>query len=263
MAWSTSPRGRLITPPFAIAVALLGLAAVLAGPVGRALDLRQDKAPLPLKKSLGAMDPGRLRPYTLAERQPLDPTVAEALGANDYVYWELRDTSLPKDDPLAYPRLFVTYYTGGRNLVPHTPDECFLGAGYQQAMPHENQEVPVPALAPEVETIPLRVCTFLRTAVFNHDEVTVVYTFGCNGRFTQTRTGVRLLINDPRNYHAYFSKVEVHFPGAGREQSVRGAAKLLNRVLPVLISDHWPDFAAAETAARAVSRSDDSNPSAP
>ncbi len=244
------PRGRVFTPPFVVAAVLLGLAAILTGPVGKALDLRQDKLPLPLRNPLTALRADALRPYSVVNRHFLDPTVVEALGTDQYLYWMLRDGSVPDNDPLANPRLFVTYYSGGRNLVPHVPDECFLGAGYQPAMPHENQELSVPALSREQDPLPVRVCTFARTAVFNREEVTVVYTFASNGRFAATRNLVRLLTNDPRNHHAYFSKVEVHFPGATREQSIRGAAKLLNRVLPVLLSDHWPDFEAAEQSVR-------------
>jgi hypothetical protein len=92
----------------------------------------------------------------------------------------------------------------------------------------------------------------MKTAVFNRDLVSVVYTFFCNGRFVATRNGVRLLINDPRERHAFFSKVEVGFPHATREQNVQGATKLLNHLLPVLVRDHYPDFEAAEKAARTV-----------
>jgi hypothetical protein len=125
-----------------------------------------------------------------------------------------------------------------------------LGAGYQPAQPHENVEVEVPRLAPGPTSTPVRLCTFIKTAVFDREEVSVVYTFHCNGRFVATRSGVRLLINDLTERHAYFSKVEVSFPGATREQGLQGAAKLFDRLLPILVKDHFPDFAAAESAVR-------------
>lgn len=250
MAPSPDSRGRLLAPPFITAVVLLVTAAILAGPVGSAMDLRQNKAPLPLRQPLSTLSADSIRPYTIEERLTLQPPVVEALGTTDYVYWRLHDTSLPDTDPLAHPRLFVTYYTGGRHIVPHTPDQCFLGAGYEPAMAHENRDLPLPSLTPAFKGIPIRVCTFLRTAIFNREEVTVVYTFGCNGGFAATRNEVRLMTNNPWARHAYFSKVEVHFPRVGREESVRGASKLFNKVLPVLMSNHWPDFAAAEEAAR-------------
>jgi hypothetical protein len=241
---SSKPLAGLITIPFGIAVALLGAAAILAGPVSTWMDFQQGKAALPLKKPLGALDVEGLLPYRAIERQVLDSTVVEALGTDQYINWVLEDTSVSQTDPLRYAHLFVTYDTGGVNLVPHTPDECRLGAGYQPAQPHENIDIHVPM------TIPIRLCTFLKTAVFNREEVSVAYTFHCNGKFVATRNGVRLLINDLSNRHAYFSKVEVSFPRATREQSLQGAAKMLERLLPVLVKDHFPDFESAESTAR-------------
>jgi len=219
---------------------MLGAAVLLAGPVSSWMDFQQGKAALPLKKPLGALEVEKLLPYLTIQRQALESTVVEALGTDQYINWVLEDPSVPQTDPLRYAHLFVTYDTGGVNLVPHTPDECRLGAGYQAAQPHENIDIDVPI------TIPVRLCTFLKTAVFNREEVSVVYTFHCNGKFVATRNGVRLLINDLSNRHAYFSKVEVSFPRATREQSLQGAAKLFERLLPVLVKDHFPDFEAAE-----------------
>jgi hypothetical protein len=191
-----------------------------------------------------------LMPFRVVERHILEPVVVEALGTDQYLNWVLEDTSAPPNDPLRYAQLFVTYDTGGQNLVPHTPDECRLGAGYEPAQPHENTDVKLSSLGSGSMEIPVRICTFVKTAVFNREEVTVVYTFHCNGEFAATRGGVRLLFNDPRDTHGYFSKIEISFPRATREQSAQGAAQLLNRLLPVLMRDHWPDFAAAEAAAR-------------
>ena len=134
-----------------------------------------------------------------------------------------------------------------KNLVPHVPDECRLGAGYQPARPHENRDILIDG-EPRRE-IPLRVCTFVKTAVFQKDEQTVVYLFHANGDFASTREQVRIAFNDPRDRFAYFSKVEISFPRASREQSVEGAARLLSKLLPILVSDHLPDFENAEKSA--------------
>jgi hypothetical protein len=66
-----------------------------------------------------------------------------------------------------------------------------------------------------------------------------------------------VLLNDLTNTYAYFSKVEVSFPRATREQCVAGARKLYNRLLPVLLEAHWPDFEASEREARQGARSRD------
>lgn len=239
----------LITLPFAIAVLVLGLAAILTGPVATSMKLKQSKEALPLRLPLAMLDEDSLGPYRLRQRNTLDSVVVEALGTDQYMNWTLEDTDLSPNDPLRNVILFVTYYTGGSNLVPHTPDVCYLGAGYSPGQPHENKLIDIRSLQSNVSQIPIRVCTFIKTAIFNNKPVTVIYTFMCNGKFVNTRTAVRLLINDLTDTYAYFCKVEVSFPRADRAQSIEGAKKIFESVLPVFIENHWPDFEAAEELA--------------
>jgi hypothetical protein len=233
---------------FVTAVVIMVVAAILVGPVAWSMNFRQAKAAIPLRKPLSAMDVDRLHPYRVVDRATLDAVVVDALGTDQYIQWMLEDTSLLPGDPLRDAQLFVTYDTGGQNLVPHVPDECRLGAGYQPARPHENRDVHLdsPTMAKD---IPLRICTFVKTAVFQRDEQTVTYLFHSNGEFAATRDAVRIRFNDPRDRFGYFSKVEISFPRANREESVNGAVKLLGKLLPVLVANHWPDFEAAQNAA--------------
>jgi hypothetical protein len=238
-----------------VCLLLLGAAAILAGPVASRLQFKHAKRALPLKAPLATLDEGSLAPYRVVRRQTLEPMVVEALDTEAYLSWVLEDMSVAESDPLRHAQLFVTYYTGGHHLVPHTPDVCFIGSGYEPAQRHENQELRftrdwsgsglIPA--ERDSTIPIRVCTFKRTRLFGNRKRSVVYTFNCNGEFVATRNAVRLLVNSPGNTYAYFSKVEASFPGASRAESVDGARKLFERVLPVLMKDHWPDFAEAES----------------
>lgn len=246
---TSSPR--VVTRPFLIAVVMLAITGGLAGPAANWLGIKQSKKTLPLKAMLTTLGEEAIAPYRVINRYVLPPEVVEALGTRDYIYWQLVDTSVEKGDPLQHATLFVTYYSGGSNMVPHTPDACFTGTGYEIAQPHENITLAMPALGEhgEAKPIPVRLCTFMKTAVFDHEKVSVLYTFGCNGRFAATRHLVRVLVHDPTNTYAYFSKVEISFPGATRAQSVEGGRKLLNIVLPVLKERHWPDFDAAERAA--------------
>lgn len=257
---TSTPGGKLtslITPHFLVAVVLLVASAGLAGPFARFMQFKANKKSLALKEPLYNLDVRKLGPYRIAkdrtgeeQRHVLLPEMVEALGTDQYISWNLEDTSLPPNDPLRRANLFVTYYSGGADLVPHTPDVCFLGSGYEPAQQHQNLVANVRGLGATSADVPIRVCTFLKTAVFKHRKQTVLYTFHCNGRFTGTRSGVRLLINDPRTTHAYFSKVEIRFPAATRSQSTEGVAKLLGHVLPVLIEDHFPDFEKAEAASK-------------
>ena len=82
---ATAPIGtahKLLTLPFTIAVVLLGSAAILAGPVARWMDLKRDKAALPLKAALGALDVDAILPYRVVERHVLEPIVVEARVAS-------------------------------------------------------------------------------------------------------------------------------------------------------------------------------------
>ena len=256
---SKAPRSlvaSLLTPQFITAVVLLLAGVALASPLakylpfGEGLAEKRIKDPIDLRAPLSALSVEALAPYRVLDRAVFDATTIDALGTDEYLSWTLEDTSLEDDDPLKYANLLVTYYTGGHSLVPHTPDVCYFGSGYKPAQSHENQTVEVATLGPEEAQVPIRVCTFVKTAVFNERKITVLYMFHCNGAFMATRNKVRLKVSNPSITYAYFSKFELSFPGATREQSVAGSVKLLKRVLPLLVEQHWPDVEAAERAAR-------------
>lgn len=234
--------------PFLCAVVILSVAAVLAGPVNRRFQVSQIKKELPLKTELAKLSAEAVRPYTVSKRLTIDPAVVEALGTDRYINWILEDAGAQQNDPLRLATILVTYYSGGHDLVPHVPDVCYLGAGYEP-LEEGNVEIAVPALG-ATTNVPFRVLTFRKSSIHSFRETNVIYTFQCNGEFTATRTGVRALINDLSAVHAYFCKIEIGFPFADREQSMRGAERLLDRLLPALLRDHLPDFRAAEEQAR-------------
>lgn len=235
--------------PFVVAVAILGVAAVLSGPVASWAKIKLAKTPISLKAPLASLAESEIAPYRVVDKRLLEPAIVEELGTEQYIAWTLEDTSVPPTDPLHRANLFVSYYTGGGYLVPHTPDICFVGHGYQKAVPHEYASVDVTTRDTPGGDLPIRVCTFRSTALFNRRIVTVVYTFHASGAFVAPRDSVRVRTGNPFHTHAYFSKVEVSFPAATREQSVVGATRILSTVLPVLIRDHWPNFAEAERQA--------------
>ena len=142
-----TPGGKLtslLTPHFVVAVVLLVASAGLAGPFARFMHFKANKKSLALKEPLYNLDAGKLGPYRVAkdetgeeQRSVLPPEVVEALGTDHYISWNLEDMSLPPNHPLRRANLFVTYYSGGADLVPHTPDVCFLGSGYEPAQQHQ------------------------------------------------------------------------------------------------------------------------------
>lgn len=241
-----------LSVPFFIAVGALALTEVVIGPVAGWTSLRTPKLALPLRAPLSTLNESVLLPYRVVERQTLEAAVIDALGTDQYIDWWLENPTASANDPLRYAHLFITYDSGGTNLVPHTPDECRLGAGYQFAREPENREISLSQLQGKQSKAKVRLCTFLKTAVFNSQEDSVVYTFCANGQIVATRNDVRLLINDPKRKYAYFSKVELSFPKATREQTLSGVTNILNGLLPALMRDHWPDIDAAEAAASAA-----------
>ncbi|MFQ5489192.1 MAG: exosortase-associated EpsI family protein [Phycisphaerae bacterium] len=241
----------LTQPPFVAAAALLLAAVVVRGPIASRFNLVQQKAAVPLRRPLSDLDKDGLREYSFARAVPMDEAVVAALGTEAYIDWQFVDASIKRNrDPRRYVRCFISYYTGSPSLVPHIPDNCLLGSGYQISAA-ENLSWAIPVGGSEPLEVPTRAVTFVKTGVFDKAEPTVIYTFHCNGKFTNTRNGVRARIADPFAKGAYFCKVEISFGGGNsipatptREQSIQATKKFLTRLLPVLLRDHLPDWQA-------------------
>lgn len=247
--------------PFLLTVVILG-AAVGARSFLHGVLAAQQKLPIPLRQPLAKLDKKLLKPYEFLGRATLSAAVIESLGTDQYINWGLRDAKVKRRaDPLRRVNLHVAYYSGGRDLVPHTPDQCMRGAGYEPTRA-ENIDVYIPSLD---RSIPLRVLTFEKSSILRNEKPTVCYTFHANGDFTCTRNGVRRRINSLGSRHAYFCKIEVSFGSSGskpanpsREDSIKAATEFLNRFLPVLLDNHlpeWKEVLAEEAAAKAASES--------
>ncbi len=245
---------RFLELTFIIPTAILALSAFVIGPHIIAKGEAGVREPLPLTAPLNELQKSKLAPYTFNRSNTLTAAVEEALGTDQYIDWALTDTTI-KDhvSPLRNIRLFITYYTGGRELVPHTPDICYLGAGYQPVK-KEDIDVYLDSLATNV---PIRAITFEKSQVFGGETPTVIYLFACNGDYVSSRDGVRFRVNSPGSTYAYFSKIEITFgtpqsrpQNPTREEAIEAATRLLNVVLPLLSEHHFPDWHAAEAAAK-------------
>ncbi len=240
---------RLADPPVVLAALLLAGAAVLAGPVATRL-AGVKKEYVPLRAALSTLDKASLGPFRFIEAANLDADQVNTLGTEQYISWQLEDTSVPDPvHPLRFAHLFVTYYSGKPDMVPHVPDVCFKGAGYDVRR-GDHVELHIAGLKRDV---PVRTVSFVRSGIYGKDEPTVVYTFLANGDFTCTREGVRMAVGDIRARHAYYSKIEVSFgsrstrpQNATTEQTLEGAARLLNYALPALLERHFPDWEAVQ-----------------
>lgn len=240
----------LTSVPFLLCVTVLAVAALGRATLVQRLRWVTKKEPIPLRKPLGSLDKERLGDYRFIRANKLSAAVEDSLGTDQYIDWILVDRSVGlKTDPRRHVRLSVTYYTGGPNLAPHTPDVCLKASGYEPKQGHEDRAISVSTLGEASREVPVRVCTFLKTAIFDNDDPTVIYTFHANGGFTSSSTGVRRRTHNIGDRYAYFSKVEVSFGSPrcqprnlGREESIEAAAKLFSTVLPILVDEHWPEW---------------------
>jgi hypothetical protein len=203
------------------------------------------KEPVPLRKPLDLLEDSKLAPYRKTGAQEITPQILDALGTRDYIQWSLEDTSISDSSaPERHVDLFVTYYTGTTGQVVHVPEECYLGGGYTQKS-EEFVEVPFGS-----EKVPAKMLIFEKSAFVGRQTKVVAYTFSANGRFAADRQVVMTMLNSPKDKHAYFCKVEVGFgtPDASvtPERVAAAATRCLQKVLPVLVAEHLPDWAAVE-----------------
>jgi hypothetical protein len=230
------------------------------------------KLPLPLKKPLESLDAATLAPYEVINRHKItNKDVLEQLGTDEYIQWELEDIEADKLSPVRYCSLFITYYTGDLDTVPHVPEECYVGGGNQR-MGAESVMLNVeglyiePDISLESEMKPetgLDKRIGARYIVFAgrgsniwqaSSKYSVLYFFKTNGAYASNRTEARTILG--RNLfgkYAYFSKVEWKFYGVGsrrkkfpdKSETLVASEKLLSVVLPVVEREHWPDWVEA------------------
>lgn len=248
---------------FYTCVAILLLSSVAMQSVAAALGGYFRKHPLPLKQPLYLLDRNKLLPnYDLSPIQPppLTDEVVENLGTTEYLDWHVLDTTRGRDDPLHKARLFITYYTGQPDLVPHNPKECLAAGGFSLARetlvhvdtPHPDGSVArIPVSILEFEP-PRRGPFVAGDGTGDAPRLTVAYFFYANGAYVTTRNQVRVQVSSLTDRYAYYSKVEIVFTSsngmrlATREQTIEAVQPLLRTLMPILWTDHYQDWSAIE-----------------
>jgi hypothetical protein len=235
-------------PAFLICAAVLALAGAGMSAAKRQLGLYLQKEPIPLLKPLEALDEAKLAPYRVASKHEIgNEEILRALGTEEYIQWVLEDPCEPANSPVRNVLLFVTYYELP-DRVPHVPEECYTGGGYQR-------------LATDAVTFTLdragrerridgRYLLFGASAgsIWHAaDRFPVLYLFRVSGAYAGSRDEARIALN--RNIFAkysYFSKIELVFnqgyTAPTKEEAVKACEKLLAVVLPVLEQEHWPQW---------------------
>lgn len=204
------------------------------------------KKDLPLQASLDDLDAGKLSPYVVLEKFTIESEeMLNTLGTRDYIQWRLENPLVNPNDPTRRVMLFITYYTGDPGKVPHVPELCYTGSGSQVEDSQKGMIAVKNNEGDDVE-IPVRLLTVASPQRMGGSYYsTVVYFFGTNGGFENSRNGVRIRTNNPFNKYAYFSKVEMTFQGGQKisyATALTAAEDLAGKVLPVLLEDHWPNW---------------------
>ena len=246
----SGPWGRLLRDhAFLVCVVLLAVCGGGLKVGAERLKWHFRKLELPLQKPLDKLDVSKLSPYKLLTSRRIPDEIEDELGTEEYIQWVMVDSSVAEDDEFALVDLFVTYYTGDPERVPHVPDWCYVGSGGRMT-DSDNIEIVVPHNGTASDELPVRILEISIPHMGLTQKKTVGYFFAVNGEYRCTRTGVRLRVNQLTDRYAYFSKVEVSFPQcrrAGRAEIIEAIRKSLQKVVPVLAAEHWPNWAEAKS----------------
>lgn len=225
--------------------AVVGLRAL-----ARALDVTFRKQAVELKLPLAALDWHKLEPeyrQHLIQPAPLDGETLQNLGTEEYLQVRLLAEGHSARDLTRVAIVFITYYTGQPDLVPHVPEECYLAGGYDRVGPMITETVYVPGVGAPDDRISVRVLQFQSRE--GEDQPTVLYFFHANGEYLTTRMGVRWRLARLLESCAYYAKIEVTFTNdrgnlrrrrhPDPEEALKALGPLLRKLMPVLLEDHF------------------------
>ncbi|UCC97215.1 MAG: hypothetical protein JSW66_15375 [Phycisphaerales bacterium] len=236
-------------PAFLICVLVLAAAGAGMSVAMKKLGAVFEKEPLPLKKSLELLDEADLTPFRVVppKRKIENEHVLKALGTHDYIQWVIEDTEQGPSSPAKKCLLFVSYYRLP-DRVPHVPEECWAGGGYQK-LGSEGVRLNIDNNAGFQAEVPANYLVFgPKAANLWQSSVRIpnVYFFRVNGQYAGSREEARLALNKNLfGRHSYFCKVELVFNvssvSPSKEEAVAAGEKLLAVVLPILEEEYWPD----------------------
>ncbi|HEW78703.1 MAG TPA: hypothetical protein ENH34_01870 [Phycisphaerales bacterium] len=239
-----------LQPAFLICAIVLAIAGSGMSIAIKSFGVYLKKEPLPLKKSLDLLDENGLAAYRVVSKDKIEnEEIVKALGTEDYIQWTLEDTGAAADSAVRYCLLFITYYELP-DRVPHVPEECYTGSGYQK-LSSDGITLEINKDGTEGK-IPARRLIFgaMNSNVWQADtKFPVLYFFNVNGVYASSREDARIVLNkNIFGEYSYFCKVEWKFFNAkfgtvaypSKEEAAAASQKLLSVILPILESQHWP-----------------------
>ncbi len=238
-------------PAFLICTAVLATAGTGMSVTINKLGLYLKKEPIPLKKSLDLLDEHGIAPYKVEPVNKLkieNEEVTEALGTKDYIQWILEDTNAQVNSSAKYCLLFITYYDCP-DRVPHVPEECYVGSGFQR-LASDSVTLEIKSDFGFERKIPGKYLVFGSSGANlwqSTEKFPVLYFFKVNREYAGSREEARIALNKNLfQKYSYFSKVELAFNQAsippGKEEAIAASEKLLSVILPIIENEHWPDL---------------------
>lgn len=237
-----------LQPAFLVCITVLAIAGSGMSFAVRRFGVYLQKEPLPIKKSLDLLDAIDLSPYRVVppKYKIEDREVLKKLGTNDYIQWVLEDADNQVDESVRRFMLFITYYQLP-DRVPHIPEECYAGAGFQRLA---SDSVSFDINNRTLKTIDGKYLVFGSSKTsqwWNNAKFPVLYLFRVNGEYAGSREEARIILNKNLFYkHSYFSKVEIVFNQGSlvpdRKKAVEAGEKILDVILPILEKEHWPKW---------------------
>ncbi len=238
-----------LQPSFVICVLILAIAGGGMSYAMKKLGIVFEKQPMPLKKSLGLLDKANLNPYVIVSKEEItDGDTLKSLGTEDYIQWIIQDSEQPIGSPVREYLLFITYYRLP-DRVPHVPEECWTGGGYQK-LGSDSVTLEINNKAGFEMRVPAKYLIFSpkKTDIWNSDKkIPNLYFFNVNGQYAGSREDARLALNKNLFGKAsYFCKVELVFNRSSvvpsKKDTVGASEKLLAVLLPILEREHLPDW---------------------
>lgn len=252
-AAADAPRARpFASRRFYVCTALLAGSAVFVQVIAHVFEQHFHKGPVPLRLALHRLDKSRFGPeyeFYPVQPGPLAEELVSQLGTEEYVYRIIVDTALPATDPRKLAHVFISYYTGKPDPVPHHPKECMIATGWQLG-DSTIESVPVPGVGAPGEQVPVQIATFFKGGRGGgpRSEQAVAFFFHANGDWAPDREAVRWRLSNLRDRFAYYAKIELRFSdGQVRRYADWGETRealppLLAKLLPTLLNDHLQDW---------------------
>jgi hypothetical protein len=263
-------------PAFLICAVVLAAAGAGMSTTIASLGVYLKKEPIQLRKSLDLLDEEGLSHYAITPQNKLKITntdILKALGTQDYIHWIIEDNDVPVNSSVRKFSLFITYYPTP-DKVPHVPEECYAGSGFQQIsstsvilhidgwhfQPDDFNQDGNDKLIPSHPHASLEDATHRKISAqylvfgdlnseqwLSKGDFPVLYFFRVNGEYALGREDVRrAFLKNLYRKSSYFSKIELAFnqiaPAPNKDETIKAAQSLMNVILPLLEQKYWPQW---------------------